>query len=286
VLQPFNQLSAQQMSDPNQRFTFIFPSDLGCPVAANANPTTCAPFEKMVNAVLTDSGSTIDPSQAPNIFFLRDGATFGSGFQHVDGFDFNASYDVDLGDYGAWNTGITGTYYLHSFLQVVSGGTIIDVLNQNVQPANGILQNGVETTPRLVYRARLGWSDGPYSVTGFMNYSSHYYSAWAVPPNVNFGCTTTGGSTGGGTFPCAISNYSNIEPSFITFDLSLGYNTGDLPANDYLKHITLNLTVNNLMGIHSPFAYGPVTSNRNAAAFDIFRSDIGRVIGLTIVKNW
>ena len=119
-----------------------------------------------------------------------------------------------------------------------------------------------------------------------MNYSSHYYSAWAVPPNVNFQCTTTGGSAGGGTFPCAISNYSNVEPSFITFDLSLGYNTGDLPADDYLKHIGLTLTIQNLMGKHSPFAYGPVNVNRNAAAFDIFRSDIGRVIGLTIVKNW
>jgi hypothetical protein len=66
----------------------------------------------------------------------------------------------------------------------------------------------------------------------------------------------------------------------------LGYNTGDLPANDYLKQITLNLTVQNLMGIHSPFEYGPSISHRNAAAYDILRSDIGRVIGLTIIKNW
>jgi iron complex outermembrane receptor protein len=286
VLQPFNQLSSQNLSDPNQRFTFIFPSDLGCPVAANANPTTCAPFESMVNAALSDSGSAVNPNQATNIFFLRDGSTFGSGFQHVDGFDFNASYDIDLGDYGAWNTGITGTYYLHNFLQQVTSGPIVDQLNQNVQPANGILQNGVETTPRLVYRARLGWTDGPFNVTGFMNYSSHYYSAFAVPPNVNFGCTTSGGNVGGGSLPCAISNYSNIEPNFITFDLSLGYNTGDIPANDYLKHISVTLTINNLLGIHSPFSYGPVDVNRNAAGFDVLRSDIGRVVGLTLVKNW
>ncbi|MDE2474422.1 MAG: TonB-dependent receptor [Alphaproteobacteria bacterium] len=286
VLTANNQLSSQNIADPLQRFTFIFPSDLGCPVADNANPTACAPFQKMVTATLLDAGSTVGISQASNVYFLRDGSTFGSGFQHVSGIDFNASYDLDLGDYGAWNTGITGTYYLHNFLQTVSGGTVIDELNQNVQPAGGILQNGVETTPRLIWRARLGWSDGPYSVTGFMNYSSHYFSPWAVPPNVNFQCTSSGGSTGGGTFPCAISNFSNFEPTFITFDLSLGYNTGDLPANDYLKRIALNLTIQNLTGIHSPFAYGPVAVNRNAAAYDIFRSDIGRVVGLTITKVW
>lgn len=286
VLTANNQVSSQNLADPLQRFTFILPSDLGCPVAANANPTTCAPFQKMVASTLLNSGSSVDISQASNVYWLRDGSTFGSGFQHVEGIDFNASYDFDAGEYGAWNTGITGTYYLHNFLQTITGGTIIDQLNQNIQPAGGIAQNGVETTPRLIYRARLGWSDGPYSVTGFMNYSSHYYSAWAVPPNVNFECTTSGGNVGGGTMPCAIGNYSNIEPSFITFDLSLGYNTGDLPANDYLKHVGLTLTIQNLMGIHSPFAYGPVAVNRNAAAFDIFRSDIGRVIGLTIVKNW
>jgi iron complex outermembrane receptor protein len=286
VLQPFNQLSSQILSDPNHRFHFIFPSDLGCPVAANANPTSCAPFKAMATAAILDTGSTVDLNMLTSVFWLSDGSTFGSGFEHVEGVDFNASYDIDLGDYGAWNTGITGTYYLHNFLQTVTGGPVIDELNQNIQPAGGILQNGVETTPRLVYRARLGWADGPFSVTGFMNYSSHYYAAWAVPPNVNFQCTTTGGSTGGGTLPCAIGNYSNIEPSFITFDLSLGYNTGELPANDYLKHVAITLTINDLMGKHSPFSYGPVNVNRNAAAFDILRSDIGRVVGLTLVKNW
>jgi iron complex outermembrane recepter protein len=287
VLTANNQISQQNIDDPLERLQFIFPSDLGCPVADNATPTACAPFQKMVAATLLDAGSSVDISQAPNIYTIKDGSTYGSGFQHVEGVDFNASYDLDLGDYGAWNTGITGTYYLHNFLQTVSGGAIVDLLHwTNAPPAGGIAQYGIETTPRLVWRTRLGWSDGPYSVTGFMNYSSHYFSTWASPPNVNFQCTSAGGNMGGGTFPCAISNYSNYEPAFITFDLSLGYNTGDIPANDYLKHIGLNFTVQNLMGIHSPFAYGPVTANRNAAGYDILRSDIGRVVGLTITKNW
>jgi hypothetical protein len=144
----------------------------------------------------------------------------------------------------------------------------------------------VETLPRLVYRARLGWSDGPYSITGFVNHQSHYFAPWPVPPNVNLQCTVAGGTTGGGSLPCAISNWSNIEPSWYTFDLSFGYDTGDMPTNNYLKNITLQLTIQNLMGIHSPFEYGPSTSTRNIAAYDILKSDNGRIIGLTLVKSW
>jgi hypothetical protein len=72
-----------------------------------------------------------------------------------------------------------------------------------------------------------------------------------------------------------------------TFDLSLGYSTGDTPANIYLKQITLQLTVQNLMSRLPAFEYAPAISNgHNATAYDFAKPDIGRVIGLTILKNW
>jgi hypothetical protein len=138
-----------------------------------------------------------------------------------------------------------------------------------------------------MYRARAGWSNGPLSATLFWNHQSHYYEfRTSTPPNVNFQCTTSGGTLGGGTLPCAISNFSYIQPAWDTFDLSLGYNTGDMPANDYLKRITLQLTVVNLMGKHAAFEYGPNSSTRNPAAFSLTQPDYGRVIGLTLIKNW
>jgi hypothetical protein len=281
----------QAFTNPNldsavERFHHILPSDLGCGLAANAAPATCVPFETMVKAALADRNATIDPSQITNVYWINDGSTVGSGFLKVDGIDWNASYDWDLGDFGAWNVGVTGTYYLHRYLQTLTGGTVIDTYHQDIQGAGGLAQNGVETLPRMNYRARLGWSNGTWSATGFMNYSSHFYQKWPVPPNVNNQCLAAGGATGGGTFPCAISNFHNIEPSFTTFDLSLGYDTGDTPANNYLKNITLQFTIKNLMGIHSPFEYGPSTSTRNVAAYDIIRSDAGRIIGFTVLKNW
>jgi iron complex outermembrane recepter protein len=292
----FNAVGPNNVASASERFHFILPSDLGCPVAANANPTSCAPFETMVKAAVLDRNSQLTLADVSNVYWLDDGSTVGTGFQHVEGIDFNASYDLDLGDFGAWNTGITGTYYLHRYYATVSGVPAVDLYHTSPgyeEAANGVPQDGVAlgTTgnagaPRLSYRARLGWSDGPYSVTGFLNYSSHYYQGWGVPPNVNFACAAAGGSVAGGTFPCAISAFRNIEPSFVTFDLSMGYNTGDLPALIYLKNVTVQLVVQNVLGIHSPFEYGPTTSVRNFAAYDVNRPNQGRVIGLTLVKNW
>ena len=287
TLSAFTNTTTATLNSVSDRFHIILPSDLGCPIAANANPTSCAPFEAMAAAALLDRNSPSDQSFISNVFWINDGSTVNTGFRAAKGVDFVASYNLDLGDLGAWNTGITGTYYLNQLQQTGPGTPIIDWLHQTLTGIGGAPpMTGIETTPRMLYRARLGWSDGPYSVTGFMNFISHYFRTWATPPNVNFQCVTSGGTVGGGTFPCAISNYTSIEPSQYTFDLSFGYNTGDLPANDYLKRINIQLTIQNLMGLHSPFQYGPSTSTRNISAYDILKSNEGRVVGISLVKTW
>jgi iron complex outermembrane receptor protein len=275
------------LADPTQRFHFILPSDVGCPVSANANPTSCAPFQTMVRAALLDPNADSDITQLSKVFWLNDSGTTNAGFLHVSGVDWNVSYDYDAGDLGAWNAGVTGTYYLHRWLQLAPGGTVIDAFHQDLNPIGGVAQNGVETLPRMIYRARLGWSKDAFSATLFWNHQSHYYEILtAAPPNVNNQCTAAGGKIGGGTFPCAISNYSSIQPEWNTFDLSLGYNTGDMPENDYLKQLTVQLTVTNIAGIHAPFEYGPTSATRNPAAYSIRVPDMGRVVGLTLIKNW
>src|SRR4029077_10296268 len=110
-------------------------------------------------------------------------------------------------------------------------------------PQNGVVGIAGIGTNKLRYRARLRWSNGPWSLTGFMDYSSHYFHTQTAPPNVNLQCTTAGGTLPGGSFSCLINNYSNLQPSLYTFDLSAGYDTGDDPASDYLKHIGVQLVV-------------------------------------------
>jgi len=121
-----------------------------------------------------------------------------------------------------------------------------------------------------------------------VNYQGHFFNTQGAPPNVNFACTTAGGTVGaaGATFPCAISNYSNIEPPWYTFDLSLGYDTGDLPANDFLKHIGINLTVLNLLDKHAPFEYRISSGGGNPGAFDILKDLFGRQYSIILTKTW
>jgi len=119
-----------------------------------------------------------------------------------------------------------------------------------------------------------------------MDYQSHYYHTQGGPPNVNFQCAAAGGTLPGGTFPCLISNYSNIQPAWYTFDLSFGYDTGDTPANTYLKNVGVQLVVQNLMGKHPAFQYGPSNAGRSPAAFDILKPDLGRIFSVTLTKTW
>ena len=119
ALRGFANPNTTSVNDPTLGFAYIVPTDLakaGVDVAGCSNnntPTTCPEFEAMVNKLLANPRNPVPPQIATSVLWINDGATFNAGFIKLSGLDFTASYDVDLGDFGAWNTGITGTYYLH-----------------------------------------------------------------------------------------------------------------------------------------------------------------------------
>jgi len=191
-----------------------------------------------------------------------------------------------MGNLGAFNVGMVGTYYLHNLAQSAAGAPITDAFHTTLAAAGGLAQNGVESLPRMHYRARLGWSNGPWSVTGFVNYDSHFFHTQSAPPNVNAQCVAPGSPLPGGTFTCLINGYSNIEPSQYLFDLSLGYDTGDAPVNSYVKNIGVNFVIRNITGRHPAFEYGPSATGRGYAAYDILKSDDGRTFNLILTKTW
>jgi hypothetical protein len=209
-----------------------------------------------------------------------------AGFRHMSGIDWNWSYDYDAGDLGAFNIGQTGTFYLYDLTANTPGAPVGNAQHTTIGSLNGIQQVGIETTARDRWRARLGWSNGPLSATFFTNYISHFFTGQGAPPNVNFACTASGGTIGGGTFPCAISSYTNIEPSYFTFDLSLGYDTGDLPANYFLKHLGIQFVINDLLDKHPAFEYRTSTGGGNPSAFDILKDLSGRTFSLILTKTW
>ena len=233
----------------NPLFTFTFVT------AADPN------FSKYVAALISNPASSIPPNLASNITWISDGAYRNTGFFKVDGVDFQGSYDLDLGGLGALNVGVNGTYYTRNQTQNVAGGAISDKL-----AGNSII-------PDLKYRARLGWTDGTFTVNTYVNYQSHYFTVQAFPPAALLA-----------NFP----NYSDIEPAFTTIDLSLGYNTGDAPANYYLKGLDFELLVNDVFDKRTPFSYFIQTSGANPSANDPSSGDtnVGRYVTFMVTKTW
>jgi outer membrane receptor protein involved in Fe transport len=142
---------------------------------------------------------------------------------------------------------------------------------QGVDVLHTLTANGYETQDnRLRWRSRLGWADGPYSATMFVDYQSHYFvGGIAYPPPAQLA-----------EFP----NFSFFQPAMYLFDLSLGYNLGDQPANPYLKGFDFQLVVNNLFDRNPPFVYG---STLNTYDYDGKHYSItGRSIRFIVTKQW
>jgi len=222
------------------------------------------------------------------VYWINDGGVMNIGWQRTTGIDWQASYDWEWGDLGAFNVGLTGTYYLSQESQV-PGGIVDNFYHTTLAAVNGVEQVGVESRPRLKYRARLGWSDGTWSITGFMDYEQHFFHTQQAPPNVNFACITPGGTIGGlpnYTNPCWVTDYTNFQPSYYTFDVSLGYSTGDRPANEYLRNVSVQLVVQNIMDKVAPYEYRVATGGGNPCACDIIKSLFGRVISIRLQKEF
>ena len=126
MLQGFGNPSTNSFNDANLgAFAFLVPTDFAnnpnlpgyAACTTNLLPTTCAPFQAAVQGLLDNPRNTVDPQAKTLIYWINDGGTFNKGTIKIDGIDFQGSYDWDWGDIGAFNVGITGTYYLHRWEQ-------------------------------------------------------------------------------------------------------------------------------------------------------------------------
>jgi len=319
LLTGFGNPTTTSFNDPQLgSFAFLVPTDWldsGLPGAAsctdNLHPTTCLPFENAVNGLLQNPRAALDPQAKTLIMWINDGGTFNKGWRKLDGIDWSWSYDWDWGNLGAFNMGMVGTFYLHNKTLVVPGAPgaqVTDSFHTTIAGGSINESQGATSLALLRYRARLGWSNGPWSVTGFMDYISHYYHAQQAPPDVggyaitydaagnpiataqnNF-CASNGYldpvTQAGGTYTCNIQGYSNLQPSIYSFDLSFGYNTMDRPANEYLRNIGVQVVMQNIMDRRSPFEYRISTGGGNPVAMDLNRNNQGRTISFIVTKTW
>ena len=204
------------------------------------------------------------------------------GWRQIEGLDFDTRYDIDLAEWGAWNAGVTGNFQLEDKSQQLPGRAPTDAYAGN---AGG----------RLHYRGRLGWSGMQgLSVTGFVNYIPHASAGvtsipkcfWSSAVNPATGVPYKAGDCyPGSPFVGPFSVFPGGYPDLYTFDLSLGYQTGTMPANAYLQNINVQFTVNDLFNKAPPFAYSPTAGRSVAAAIDAI-SPQQRYVSLSVTKAW
>ena len=188
LLTNFGNPSASTFNDAALGFAYVVPSDLRdpgpggpghidgfnagdqlCP-GMNSTPQLCAPFQDMIRTAISQPGNTVPPTAQTLIYWLNDGGIFNKGWQKNDGIDYDVSYDWDMGDWGAFNAGIAGTYVLHIWTVKIPGaagaaGAAVDGYHRDLAPNGNIQQLGVtspppQPLPQSRARSRIGWTNG------------------------------------------------------------------------------------------------------------------------------
>jgi outer membrane receptor protein involved in Fe transport len=71
------------------------------------------------------------------------------------------------------------------------------------------------------------------------------------------------------------------------FDITFGYQTGDTPANPYLRNVAIQMGVTNLLDKAPPMGVHPLRSRgTGVSAYDRLYPDVGRELSLTLTKQW
>lgn len=264
-----------------EQYTVIPRPDL--PITAPEN----ADFYDLVQALAFYPGSggfAFDPDAIPNVKFIQDTALTNLGSRVFSGIDFQVRYDYDLGDWGTINVGAAGYYQLIDKSRASETAGLDDRYKD--QDSGNRLQR---------VRYRLGWANPTWNVTLFANYWGH--GAVGENQGVNLNgvalippCLYQTGQGPGSCYPGSpyygpFDTYPNMTPATVLFDLSIGYQTGEMPANQWLRNIGIQLTIVDIFDEPSPFMVG-ARGNGAIRAFNEGFSDLQRTFTLQLTKTW
>jgi hypothetical protein len=200
------------------------------------------------------------------------------------GIDFVVRYDYDLGEWGSINVGASGYYQLIDKSRV-SEDTDIDDRYKDKDSGNRLQR----------VRYRLGWANPTWNVTLFANYFGHGATGENQGINVNGNalippCFYAPTAAPGSCFPGSphygpYDVYPNMAPAVVWFDLSIGYQTGQMPANEWLRNVGIQLSILDLFDEQPPFQVG-ARGNGAIRAFNEGFSDLQRTFTLQLTKTW
>jgi iron complex outermembrane recepter protein len=268
--------------DPASRSRYTVIPNPNLPITDPAN----ASFLALVNtlAAFPSRGGGFDPTFVPsNIKVISDSALTNVGSRVFAGIDFNARYDFDLArlgfeNFGSLNIGGAGFYELTDRSRGSATSPAVDIFQG---------QNSGNRLQRVRYR--LGWANDTWSVTGFANYFGHgavnVNGNNVLPPCFYQAGFSAGSCFTGSPYYGPLITYPNFSPATVYFDLTFGYQTGERPANEYLRNLGVQLSINDLFNKQPPFQIG-LRGSGSVRAFDNAFIDLQRTLTLTLTKVW
>jgi iron complex outermembrane recepter protein len=227
-------------------------------------PTGCSQAQIAAFAN-TAGGATISGTIPSSVYYLLDQDEGNVLNLNVQGIDFQFQYTYRTENFGSFRVGDALTYFTN-FMQNFGGGENFSILNTS----------GYNTTfPSIQTHTRLnvGWTDGPFSLDTFVNYTGGYrnWSNTSVRPITT---DALGNPTGGGDY---------VDPQ-LTVDLHVAYTL----SQGWLNGDQIYVDVQNLLDQDPPFYNGNTSGILGGAAgFNGFVSNpIGRLVSLGVRANF
>ncbi len=213
-----------------------------------------------------------------------------------EGIEFNVRYDWEWGNWGSFHVGATGDYRLKARLRASLGSPWVTPLfgvpdiTQTVDGQTFIGTNARGNQLEKV-RYRMGWTDGTWNFTTFFNYRGHGQqdeNGILILPKCFYAPSAAAGDCyPGSPYYGPHDIYPIVAPATVLVDVTLGYNTGDMPTNPYLRNIQVQFGVTNLLDKTPPLGVRPLRSRgTGVSGYDRTYSDLLREVSLTITKQW
>jgi len=255
-------------------------------------------FDEIMAAfgALQASTSTFDRDRVFDA--ILDGGNANLGFIQLRGIDWSFRYDWSMGDLGSFHVGNSGYYELDQKAkanELVPAFSFYDGTIGEDGSTSG--RNSGSRLKRV--RSRAGWTNGTWSTTLFATTQFHGSSSNLEDGNPNTNITlpdcfwrpghSAGDCYSGSPFyPQANPDggFYNVSPGWTQFDINITYNTGMMPANEYLQNLNISLTINNFLDADPPFVFLSRDRSREIRAYDDRFSELGRYASLTLTKTW
>ena len=272
------------VNDPRSTVEFLVIPDPSLPITDPVNASFLAIVNQLAG-VQTRGGESFDPAIISDVKFIRDTARTNVGFSQLTGIDFNMRYDWDMGNLGAWNIGVAGYYEVGEKRQANDFSEVED--RYFARHTGNRLQRA---------RYRLGWTDGDWTITAIGRYVGHgslnTRGSSSLPRcyyHSDFASTGAGSCYPGSPFYGPFENdvFPNYSPATVEFDLAFSYQTGLIPASEYLQNIRFDFTIINVLNKQVPFQIGLRGRGlRDGRAFDNAYNDQQRQVSISVTKAW